>query len=212
MTDKKYSILFIDEEAEKRRDFMRYAENDFEVSAIHPLESIEDMIEYILQNAPQSIILDHMLNEKDSSISYNGADLAKKVLAEKTGFPCFILTSHAPSAVNEADDVNIVYSKDALEEETGKVTLNEKIKIQIAHYIQRISNAEIELNSLIEKAAREQITGQEEARLIELDTFLERSNNNYTAIPNELKTMSHMSKLGELITISEQLLKTMKKD
>ena len=63
----------------------------------------------------------------------------------------------------------------------------------------RIDNARKELSILIEKREKGNATVQDEERIIELDTFLEKTYGKEDAVPSELKHMSNLEKLNTLI-------------
>ena len=63
----------------------------------------------------------------------------------------------------------------------------------------RIDNARKELSILIEKRGKGDATVQDEERIIELDTFLEKTYGKEDAVHSELKHMSNLEKLNTLI-------------
>jgi Mg2+/Co2+ transporter CorC len=78
--------------------------------------------------------------------------------------------------------VNIVYIKGLMDaEDGGRANFLDKIKNQILHYRSRISNAEKELLELIKKSNTKDLNAKEEARLLELDGFIEKSTNKKSA-------------------------------
>ncbi|MBJ7883118.1 hypothetical protein, partial [Gelidibacter salicanalis] len=156
-----YKILFIDEEKDTLEDFEDFVENftaKEELKAItkFPLAEKEEMIELIIKLAPDALIADFRLNEMktdiDYNVPYNGVDLVEGFQSIRNNFPCFILTALDDEAVNQSDDVNIVYVKNILhnkEEGNAKAKFLDRVVSQIEHYKRKIENAKNELTDLV---------------------------------------------------------------
>lgn len=218
-----YKLLFIDEEKEALDTFKDYVEDSekkklVEVETGFPLETLEEMIIEILNKNPDAIITDFRLNEMrtdiDYNVNYNGAELVEALLKIRTGFPCFVLTSFDESAINQSDDVNVVYVKDVLNESTKDINSRskflERVIKQIDHYKAKIQNAEKDLTELIELRQRGEATMKQEEKIIELDNFLEKATDNRNSIPEDFKSLSNEDKLRELLNKSEAILKKLK--
>lgn len=205
----KYRIAYIDESPEDIRRFQRYASDDFEVIDFEPPQELENLIELILGSNVMAIVSDYNLTEYNKVAHYDGVDVVNAFIAIKPGFPSFVLTSYDEDAANESSDVNLVYTKEALIESQG-ITFKERIRKQIDHYINKIDDTKNELNELLSKRLREQLTSREEERLIDLDTFLEHSINAECALPKDLKLPSNADKLSEILLSTKQLLEEIK--
>ena len=158
-----------------------------------------------------------MLNEIRTDISYNvdytGIELVDVIHKHREGFPCFIITSFDDTAVDATDDVNLVYIKDVLntkkdiKKNTSKVTFAQRIISQVDKYRSKIDHAKEELSTLVEKRAKGQTGVYEEDRIIKLDSFLEGALDAYDAIPSQMKELSNLDKLNELIGKADEILK-----
>jgi CheY-like chemotaxis protein len=219
-----YKIVYIDECQDDIEAFLDYFEdndskNDFNIETLFPVESIEEMIDLIFQKSPDAIISDFQLNEYKTTVKYNvpytGVQLSEKIFEEKHRYPCFVLTSYDDDAIKKSQDVNIVYIKDILHGINGKSNAQANflgiIKHQILHYRSRISNAEKELLELIKKSNTKDLNAEEEARLLELDDFIEKSTNKKSALPNQLKGTKNLDALHALIANTDELLKELKR-
>ena len=118
-----YKILFIDEENDTLQDFEEFVEKypskiTLEPVTMFPLSNLDEMIERIIKIAPDAIISDYRLNELKTDIKYNvpynGVDLVEEYQEIRNNFPCFVLTALDDEAVNNSNDVNIVYVKNIL--------------------------------------------------------------------------------------------------
>jgi hypothetical protein len=124
------------------------------------------------------------------------------------------MTSFDDKAVHDSEDVNIVYVKNILHnsEEKAKITFLDRVKEQIQHYRIRIANTESELKQLIELRNSGNATIDDESRLIELDTFLEKSLDGRTAIPTEYKSLSNQKQLSDLLEGVDSLIKKLEEN
>lgn len=212
-----YRILFIDEQKKYQNNFLDYVEQknieDVEAIVKYPESSIDDMINVVNEELADAVVTDFRLNEYKTDIKYNidydGADLLHSLRKRRKGFPCFILTSYDGDAVDESQDVNMVYDKSVINpytEKSERVSFLEKIIKQIDHYRKTIDNAEKELCYLIEKRSKEEASLEDEERLIELDNLLESSVDRRGEIPNEFKELSNQNRLSELIKKADEII------
>lgn len=208
-----YKILYVDEVGEERRKFQLYikrndSENKFKVDAKEPEPNIDDFVEMINNENYDAIISDHKLSEENPNIPYDGLDLVSKILETKFEFPCFILTSFDDEAVKDGEDVNIVYIKGLMNGEDGhRATFIDKIENQIKHHKNKIKKYEIEYAELLSNA---EINSQDDDRLSELDTLLEKMVNKDSSIPKNIKTRSNLDELHKMINNTDELIAQLK--
>ena len=213
-----YKILFIDEEKETLEDFEEFVEDfpaKIELKAITklPLADKEEMIELIIKLAPDALISDFRLNEMktdiDYTVPYNGVELVEEFQSIRTDFPCFVLTALDDEAVNQSDDVNIVYVKNILhnkEEGNAKAKFLDRVVSQIEHYKKKIENAKEELTELVKVRQAGEANIDIENRIIILDDFLEKSIDARNSIPSEFKTLSNSNRLDNILNKVDDLL------
>lgn len=210
-----YKILFIDEERAQQDIFMDYFESvcpEIVPECELPLSTIEEMLQKIEALCPDAIVTDFQLNDIRVDVSYavkyNGIELIRAIRARWEAFPCFVVTSYDDDAVNSSDDVNLVYIKDILNSryDKAKVTFAERIIRQVDKYRSKIGEAKQKLAELIDKRNSGVANVYDESHIIELDTFLEKSLGAHDAIPRELKELSNLKRLNELIGKVDELL------
>ena len=173
------------------------------------------MMGIIEEIKPDAIVTDFKLNDIKIDIKYtvkyNGIELIKSIRGQMDDFPCFVVTSFDDDAVNDTDDVNLVYIKDVLktkkDNDKAKVTFAERIISQIDKYQSKIGNAKKELMTLLDKRKAGNATAPDEEKIIELDTFLEKTYDNTFVVPKEMKKMSNLDRLNTLINQVDELLK-----
>lgn len=211
-----YTILFVDEESTQHDTFMDYFEDacpDAIPKCELPLPTIGEMLDKIWSLCPDAIVTDFQLNDKkvdiDYTVKYNGVELIRALREQRENFPCFVITSFDDEAVNDADDVNLVYIKDVLKSKpnNAKVMFAERVTQQIDKYRSRIATARRDLAELIDKRRSSDANVYEEQRIIELDTFLERALGAQSSVPPELKTLSNLDRLNKLFNKVDELLK-----
>lgn len=217
----KYRVLFIDEERDSFDDFLDYVEKSNRVGEIEtitqlPLADLDEMIEKIISLNPDAIITDFNLNEKrvdiDYNVPYNGTELLDVYLSLRDGFPFFVLTAFDDVAINETEDVNKVYIKHILhksnkEESTkAKATFLDRVIASINHYRSKLRNAEEDLLKLLEKNKNGETNYEEEQKIIELDSFIEKSIDKRSSIPDDYKISSNSDRLGELLNKVDELI------
>lgn len=219
-----YKILFIDEEKDTLQDFEDFVEKftsktKLEVITMYPLADLNEMIESIIKLAPDAVISDFRLNELKTDIKYNvpynGVELVEEFESIRNHFPCFVLTALDDEAVNNSNDVNIVYVKNILytkEEVTAKAKFLDRVVSQIEHYNNRIENSKRELNDLIEVRKAGKADYQIENRIIELDNFLEKSIDAKNIIPSDFKTLSNSNRLDGILNKVDTLLNKLDSD
>jgi hypothetical protein len=212
-----YKVLFIDEQQSALDKFLRYVEyyKDDSISAevLLPLRNLDEMLDSIFDKAPDAIISDYRLNEYKTEIQYNvpynGIELVHSIWSRRECFPCFVLTTFSDEAIPSSEDVNIVYEKEIIYKagnEGTKVTFLNRIKEQIRQYRTRIFNAETELLQLLELRKDGQATLDNEARIIELDSFLEKIVDKRASIPAEYKMLSNQEQLSKLLSEVDKLI------
>lgn len=210
-----YKVLFIDEEQEQHELFLDYMDavaDQIEVVCIFPKAEMEEMLQKIDEQHPDAIVTDYFLNDIKEDVKYNisytGVDLVRQYRAMRPDFPCFIITSFDNDAVSETDDVNLIYVKNILnnKEEGVKAHFYDRIKEQISKYRKSIESAKNELHSLLTKKEEEGVDPTQEQRIIKLDDFLEKSLDNYDALPSEMKKVSSLDKLTSMIAKVDELL------
>lgn len=213
-----YKILFIDEVEADIHRFQRYVHKQnvnkqFIVIEKIPSEDLNEFVEDIINDDIDAIIADYQLAEYMPSITYTGVELIEKILSRKPNFPCFVLTSHDDQAVSTSTDVNMVYVKGLMtKEDNVKITFLERVKNQIEHYKSKINNAQNRLNELVNNSKKRNLTAREEEELLHLDDFLEKSLNQESKIPVQLKRKSTLNDLHKLIENTDKLLGKLEAD
>jgi hypothetical protein len=213
-----YKILFIDEEKDTLEDFEEFVEKfqskvKLQPMTTFPLADLEEMIESIIKISPDALIADYRLNELKTDIKYNvpynGVDLVEEFQSIRNLFPCFVLTALDDEAVNNSNDVNIVYVKNILynkEEGNAKAKFLDRVISQIEHYRARIESAEQELAKLTELRRKGEANYEDEQHIIELDNFLEKTIDKRGSVPDDFKESSNTEKLGQLLNKVDELL------
>lgn len=213
---KKHTVAYIDERSSDIRKFQRRVHDILEVVDFMPKPNLDEFVQELLNSGAEAFVVDFRLNEYRTEtkgpITYNGSELIEKILEVRKGFPCFILTSFDEDAVQQIVDVNYVYPKDILDKPLGKITLAEKIRIQIEHYQANLAKQDKRFQALLAKSDHEGLTEAEENELLRLDSFLESTLDDRESLSQEKKNQLALGKIDELIHSTQELLKALKEE
>ncbi len=211
------SIVYIDENPDARADFFTDAYQSGRFSEIHvlpPLPDLDDMVEQIMGLQVNALISDFQLTEA-GPVNYNGETLVEAILARRADFPCFIQTSFDEAALNAAEDVNRVYSKNPKAAAGGgRDHLLQRIVIQVERHAKRLAEWQAELDELL-AIDRGTLTALQIERIVELDDALESNMGVDVSLPQQakrdlLKSENLMGRQADLIIETEKLISDMR--
>ncbi|WP_445495091.1 hypothetical protein [Pseudomonas sp. 8(2025)] len=200
-------IVYIDEDPDDIVYFQDFVDGHFSLETIQVVNESElsDIVDDILNSPPDAVITDFMLNEK-ATVGFNGQALIELLQERNKHIPCFLLTSHAPDALEATHDARLVQAKAVM---MGEDNLKSLFRSQIAKVIEdhrvKLSRAEEELESLL-AIMNNELTAQQRKRIIELDNYIEEHGMTSHALPEELKEERSIKLLTELISQVDQLL------
>ncbi len=214
--DRRPSIVYIDEDNDARDDFLTDAFQSGLFDEIHvlgPEPQLDDMIDKLLELRIDAVISDFRLTEA-GPVAYNGEALVNAILTRRAGFPCFIQTSVDDLALQAADDVNRVYSKNPNAGTGGREQFLQRIALQIERHRSRLATWKGELEALL-SIDRDKLTEGDIERIVELDQSIEDYLGLDGAVSsrtkrNILKDAQLMSREVELIAETEKLIADMR--
>ncbi|MBH2030109.1 MAG: hypothetical protein I8H74_06510 [Moraxellaceae bacterium] len=222
-----YKIVFIDEQRSEQNQFkaafdVHKKSGEVCIITLFPAPTLDEMIANICELHPDALVSDWNLNEIKTDlpsvyeVDYYGSELISEFRKIRTDFPCFIASSYDTDA-SHADstyDVNQVYSKELNIESFDNeqhLTFPQKVILQIQKYNKRIDDAKNELHELCSrKFQNEMLTVFEEQKIIELDSFLEKTFGADSAVPDELKSTTNSKQLSDLLESVNKVLETIK--
>jgi hypothetical protein len=212
----KPTIVYVDEENKEIRAFKRAFADNFDVQGLLPEKDMDVLIEKIFKSGAKAVVTDFNLAEYKTDVKhpvpYDGVKLVESIREFRHGFPCFVLTSFDANAIQESQDVNLIYPKDILGKKVGETTLPEKVRVQIEHYVAQLKSSSIEFNQLAEKGRAGVLNEVEESRLIDLDTILENSLNAKKSLPQTAKQSIGIKKLTKLLKSTDDLIGELRKE
>ncbi len=201
----KYSVLFINGETEQIFKFEHYNKDfdDLEFIVKEPPRNISNLIKYIVASDIAAVISDFNLCENNSNVSYYGNDVIYELLKVKPNFPVFIVTNYEAEALDSVESVHYVYDKQLMNKKDHRFI--KLVKKEIDKYQHRIKQAQKEFSQLKLKSLEQVLTISEKKRLLDLDNFLEKSINQKTAIPEQMKG-EYVNKLSEVLKKTDELI------
>lgn len=150
---------------------------------------INEMLEQIVDCNVRALIVDYKLSSYATTVDYTGVKFAQRTNNKFYDFPIFILTSfEAELFKHEIFNAYQVFDSNRyLNEEKERIELNVKIIEQCLKYEKQIIEWEDELKQLLEHQGE---SDEVDSRIVELDSFLEKSIDGESALP--LKTKNHL--------------------
>lgn len=163
-----------------------------------------NMIERIIEERLDAVIIDYKLSSQQA-ISYSGVSLAKEIHMRLLGFPIFVLTTYRDDLFDhELFDAYLVFDfARYISEDKERAELNSKLIEQVKKYRAEIESWANELESLLPRAGE---SAAIDGRILELDSWLERSIDGRTAIPLPVKRDFAAEKINELIFKIDSLI------
>ena len=182
----------------------KYASYELKPVELALSETIDDMVESVLEASVDAVIIDYKLSSQQS-ISYSGVSLAKALNLRLWGFPIFVLTTYQDDLFDhELFDSYLVFDFDRyIGDDQERIEFNCKLIEQIKKYRIEIENCKSELESLLPRAGE---SASVDARILELDSQLERSIHGNAAISLPIKKDFTAEKINELISKIDLLI------
>lgn len=167
-------------------------------------ETTDDMVESVIETGVDAVIIDYKLSSQQS-ISYSGVSLAKALNMRLWGFPIFVLTTYQDDLFDrELFDSYLVFDFDRyIRDDQERIEFNSKLIEQIKKYRIEMENCKSELEGLLPRAGE---SASIDARILELDSQLERSIYGNAAIALPIKKDFTAEKINELILKIDSLI------
>lgn len=208
-----YTIAYVDEQESAKSNFYSHFKNDYKVVIIDisKEDNPKSIVEACFHNNVDAIIIDYNLQET-GIINFNGDQILNQLNSIKPFFPAIILTSYSLDAIDNIDNVHIIYDKEALggSEFQFKI-LNKKIKTAISDYYKKIEDTNIRIEQLIEKRNSQGLDIPEEEELTKLYILFDELNPEGKDLPANLIHRDSISKLNEFVNETKEILEELKK-
>ena len=211
-----YKLAYIDEDKAWINTFYQTFKDDFEIQKIivTSRSSVSSILGSLDLENLDAIVTDYLL-EESGEVSFNGNKIIEELKRINPYFPVVMLTSYTIQAINQTDDVHIIYSKDILtvEDEKDEEELDvfrKKIQSNIFNYYKKIDNTNLRIEELVEKR-KKSLTMSEEEELTKLFILLDELNPSGKDLPANLIDRSSISKLNELVDDAKEILEKIKK-
>ena len=182
----------------------KYANYKLDPIEITLEKTTDDMVERIVEADVDAVIIDYKLSSQQS-VSYSGVSLAKELNQRLWGFPVFVLTTYQDDLFDhELFDSYLVFDFDRyIGDDKERIEFNSKLIEQIKKYRIEMATCKSELESLLPRAGE---SASIDARILELDSLLERSVYGNAAIALPIKKDFTAEKINELISKIDSLI------
>lgn len=166
--------------------------------------TIDETVECIVEEGVDAVIIDYKLSSQQN-INYTGVALAKALDSRLCKFPIFILTTYQDDLFDhELFDAYLVFDFERyIEEDKERLELNSKMIEQIRKYRREMEGYKEELEGLL---PREGESASIDARIVELDTKLEKSIYGNASIAPLIKKDVTAEKINQLIAKIDLLI------
>lgn len=210
----KYKIVYIDENDGWLNTVYQTLKNDFDIIKIKVSaeSSVESIIDELSKLEIDTIITDYLL-EEEGDVSFNGNKIVEGIRNIKPHFPIIMLTSHEPQAINNMDDVHIIYGKGIFdgESEEDLEIFKTKIKSNISTYYSKIESTQKRIEELIEKQNKGGLELNEEEELTKLFILMDELEPEGKELPANLIYPNSITKLNKLVAQTKEILEELKK-
>lgn len=198
---------FIKAESGKVSKYSKFELMPFELTVE---ESIEDVTKKIIELDLDCVLVDYKLSSYET-VDYTGVDLVKHLLEILYDFPVFILTSHKDDLFNKEvfNAYQVFDFARYIGEDNERIELNFKIIEQILKYRNQQDKWKKEIKKLIPVAGS---SSEIDERIFELDSYLERSIDGRTRIPDKVKKELSNDKITQLLLKLDKLIDSEKRN
>lgn len=195
-------MLGTSEAAPEKRD--KYSKYELEPYEIEIKKDLKEMVNQVIELELDCILVDYKLSSYEV-VSYTGIEFAKQLEDTFYDFPIFVLTSYEDDLfTNEIFNAYQVFDFNRyLAEPSERIELHFKIIEQILKTSKQKEQWEYQIKTLLPLAG----TSEEiDAKLLELDSKIEKSINGTHALSPKIKKELSGDKLQELLDKIDQIL------
>ena len=210
----KYKIAYIDEDEAWINTFYQTFKDDFDIIRVKAdsKTTLDGLVKLILDEELDGVITDYLLDET-GDVDFNGNKIVEAINKYKPYFPVLMLTAHETQAINQTENVNIIYDKDALDGENEKrlSIFKTKIKSNIERHQQLQEVTQKRIEELSEKRNKDELIPEEEEELTKLFIRLDELQPEGKDIPANLVKPEAITKLNSLVDQTRAILDELKK-
>jgi len=198
---------FINAEPGKVNKYSKFELMPFELTVE---ENIEDVTKKIIELNLDCVLVDYKLSSYET-VDYTGVEVVKHLLEVLFDFPVFILTSHEDDLFNKEifNAYQVFDFARYIGEKNERIELNSKIIEQILKYRNQQDAWKKEIKKLIPVAGR---SSEIDERIFELDSYLERSIDGHSRIPDKIKRELSNDKMSQLLFKLDELIDSEKRN
>lgn len=183
----------------------------YEDYELNPIEldikaDINDLLEEICEKNIDALVVDYMLSSYEVAIEYTGVKFAEETDRKYMGFPIFVLTSYEEELYQkEIFDAYKVYNFERyMNDDQERIEINVKIVEQCIKRKRQIEDWKKQLEELLPEQGKSR---EIDEKILELDSYLEKSFDGEHAISKEWKEKLSGDNFTLLLTKLDDLLK-----
>lgn len=162
-------VGYVDDESKDYQDYkIILGRDDIDLIYAENCQTLNDIIEWILDNSIECLIVDHKLTEK---YDFVGTKVVAYVNSQLPDLPCIILTNYTKDSEEEKLVAkNLIFDRSKLIKNTAEIV--EFIKQYAEIFRNRLRNHIDSYRELLEKRIERKLTAEEEEQFIRLHRLL----------------------------------------
>lgn len=204
-----YRVGFIDDVPDLVEDYKKRLERkDVELSFVKNIETMSDVLRWILDNQVKCMLVDYKLKP---CYDFNGTQLVAFINSEFPDLPCIILTNYCDEGIGENLVIqNLFIEREVMDADNAEFEgMVKMIKQAVDVFDTRLKQNLSEYLSLKDKKYSGLITTEEEERFIVLFKLL-RAYGEVDDVPAELLTTNTSKGLANVLNLLDKILEDKK--
>ena len=202
-----YNIAYVSNNEQDIKYLQQYVPDHFNVTVIHPRSDIKTLLEDIDESHVDALIVSYEFGD-ESQVPFNGAGVVVEMLAQREGFPVFILAANIVQAEEGVHDVNLVYDKKSLSAPESRFW--QRVATQMAKHQKQLAQKEDRLLALMSK--KSQLSEGEENEAMSLSFNLEKAMDKPAAQAFPQFTPTNSTRLKAMLEKVDLIIKEVKRD
>lgn len=165
-----YKVAYVDDDYSAFSDYKkRLARKEIELNFVNNCISLEDILEWVMDNTIECLLVDHKLTAK---YAFQGTNVVAYINNQLPDLPCIILTNYPEDS--EGDNLvvkNLIFDRNVMSEDDIS-PFTEIIKQSAEVFRNRLKNHLNEYENLLVKKNNGQISALEEEQFLHLYKLL----------------------------------------
>lgn len=205
---------YLDEKKGNRNTFYRIFKKDFEVVMLDDFAKVftlDMLLQEIERLEIEVLAVDYKLSES-GDVEYDGDQVLETINERKRYFPVFLMTSYVDAAIKRVNNTFLVNDKEGLNNQETVELLKEQIKGSVESYHRIVEKIERRVKELEAKQdSADGLSKEEETELLNLHVEMSKIDPAGNPLSPDKMQTSAIKDLKNVVTLSEEILKSLSK-